>query len=107
MPTTADQSPQGPSLEDAAKVMEGLLTLEEDSQDPDKADAEEAHTRNGADDAAEAESKETTASEEDAEPDKAEATDADGEAEATADKGPLLTVTVDGKSQQITLEEAA
>jgi hypothetical protein len=109
MPTTkADPAPQGPSLEEAAVRMEALLDFREgeaNQEATDTADKEAPDTEGGEGVAAEAEPKETTEDKSDA--GEAEATATDDDAEATADKNQLITVTVDGKTEQITLEEAA
>jgi len=109
MPTATTDTPadQGPGLEDAARRMEGLLNLPGDTSEPaDRAD-EEAPVEKDEGVAADAESNETTAAEEEAETDEAEASEADGADEATDDKGPqTVTVTIDGKTETIPLEEA-
>src|SRR5262245_37207628 len=96
---TADQPPQGPSLEDAAKAIEGLLDLEQGNQDDQRPEAEPAPADKDEGVVAEAEPDAETTGE-------AEASEAD-EAEATETKEPqLVTVKVDGKTETVTLEEA-
>jgi len=103
MPTTAD-TPQGPSLEDAAKRMEALLDFRDgNTQDAaDQADEAPADTDEGV--AAEADAQETTAQADGAD---AEAADAEGGTEATDQQEPqMVTVTIDGKTETVPLEEA-
>jgi hypothetical protein len=103
--TTADTTPQGPSLEDAAKRFESLLTSEAGENQDDTQDQAEAPADTDEGVAAEAEVEETDADKADAT--EAEAADAEDDAEATDDKGPqLVTVTIDGKTEQVPLEEA-
>jgi hypothetical protein len=104
MPTTADQPAQGPSLEDAARSIEGLLDLEEGNQDTaDQADERApAATDEGV--AAEAETEETDAQ---ADPDKADAADTDDDTEATDTEQPqMVTIKIDGKTETVPLDEA-
>jgi len=105
MPTTnADTPVQGTSLEEAAKLMEGLLDL------PEEADTETPST-DAADAApAESESVAAKATQETPEPEEeqveeAEATDAEETAETAAEKTAMVTVKIDGKSEVIPLEE--
>jgi len=103
--TTADQPVQGPSLEDAARSFEGLLTLEEGNQDDQQTPAVEAPADTDEGVGADAKAKETPADE--AEPAEAEAAESDEETEATDAKEPqMVTVKIDGKTQTVPLEEA-
>lgn len=112
MPTTTADQPQGPSLEEAAQRMEGLLDLEDGNQDaPSQAD-KEAPARGAVDSAltdegvaAETASEETTADE--ADTDEAEAAETEDDAEATDAKQPqMVTVKIDGKTETVPLDEA-
>jgi hypothetical protein len=102
MPTTADK-PQGPSLEDAAKRMEGLLDLPDNQDDQADAAVDEAPDTEGV--AAETASEETTADEAGA--DKVEAAEADEDTEATdAEQPQMVTIKIDGKTETVPLDEA-
>ena len=102
MPTNSDLPPQGPTLEDAAARMLGFLDPSPDPETPESpTDEAPAETDEGV--AADAEAQETPEETPEAE---ADATDADESPEPTEDKGPqYVTVTVDGKSERITLDE--
>ena len=108
MPTTTPgQAPQGPTLEAAAKAMEGLLDLPDETiEDQPEVAAEEAPAETDEGVAAEAEAKETPATEEEAEPAEAEATETEESAEGADDKDRTVTVTIDGKTETIPLKEA-
>ena len=106
MPTTTPDTPeQGTRLEDAARAMEGLLDLPDgdDNQDTQSNGAAEGVPTSGEDVVAEAPSKETAPEKES---DEAEATDADEAPAPTDERDQLHTVIIDGKREQITLEEA-
>src|SRR5262245_28893611 len=122
MPTTATDSPaparrppQGPTLEEAAERMEGLLELREASQgtqpDTDAEHQQRDETKpQVADDQpvegeeAEAEAQETPpAQEAEAE---AEAPEVEEQPKGAISEDQLVTVRVDGKPQQVTLKEA-
>lgn len=104
MPTATVDTPQGPTLEEAALRMEGLLALRETSQGLDRDAVEEVPTDQG-EGVAEAEAQETTEQSEGAEE---EATDAEGgHPEATETEQPMVTVTIDGKAEKVSLDEAA
>lgn len=109
MPTTnADKpAPQGPSLEEAALAFEGLLDLQETEGNPetDDAAADAAPTDKGSV-AADATSEETPATEE-TQDEEAEASEETEGTEAATEKPVTITVKVDGKTQTISLEEAA
>ena len=102
-PAAAPKQPQGPTLEEAALRMEGLLDLREASQGLTKDAEQEAHTDDG-EGVAETEAQETTDETVRAE---GEATEAEGETEATETEQPMVTVTIDGKTEQVTLDEVA
>jgi hypothetical protein len=106
MPTTTADQPQGPSLADAAKRMEGLLDLEEKgNQDTSDQAADEAPADEKDEGvAADAKSEETTAP---AETDEAEATEAKDETEtADVEEPQMVTIKIDGKTETVPLEEA-
>jgi hypothetical protein len=108
--TTADQpTPQGPSLEEAALRIEGLLDLQETEGNPEpSADADDAAHTDGEGVAADAKTKETPAPEETQEVE-AEASE-ETESTETADEAPgeiTIEVKVDGKTKSISAEEAA
>jgi hypothetical protein len=100
----AGQAPQGPTLVDAAKVMEGLLDLPETIEDQPEVAAQEAPADTDEGVAAEAKPEETTADE--AEVGEAEATETDESAAGADDKDRQVTVTIDGKAETIPLHEA-
>lgn len=109
MPTTnADTpSPIGSSLEEAAKLIEGILDPPDADTETPTTDAADATPTDGESVAAEAKSKETPPTEEEGEPDEADASD-DAENTETAEERPAtITVKIDGKEEAITLEEAA
>jgi hypothetical protein len=106
MPTPNSDTPaQGPRLEDAARVFEGLLDREDGTQEPAEPDAKEvpADDTEGESVAAEAAPEETPADE--AETGEDEAAEPDDAEEAPAEDS-LVTVRVDGKTEQIPLKEA-
>lgn len=106
--TTADQpTPQGPSLEDAALRIEGLLDLQEAEGNPEPSDdAADAARTNSEGVAADAKTKETPAPEETQEVEAEASEEAESTEEAT--EAPVtITVKVDGKTKTISAEEAA
>jgi hypothetical protein len=109
MPTaTADKpiEPQGPSLEEAALRIEGLLDLQDTEGNPDADDAAaDAARTNGESVAADAQSKETPQEEEGS--DEVEASEEAESQEEVAEAPVTITVKLDGKTQTISAEEAA
>lgn len=109
MPTaTADQpaQPQGPSLEEAAHRIEGLLDLQETEGNPEPSDdAADAARTNGESVAADVPSKETPQEEEGS--DEAEASEEADSSEAATEAPVTITVKLDGKTKTISAEEAA
>jgi len=106
MPTTADQPAQGPSLEDAAKSIEGLLDLEDGNQN-DRADqaVEKAPAATDEGVAADADAQETATDKVDGAEE--EAADTDDDTEATDVEQPqMVTIKIDGKTETVPLEEA-
>jgi len=108
MPATTDDTPaaplkpQGPSLEEAAERMEGLLDLREGNQGLTNGAAEDAPA-NTEGVAAEAEPQETG---EEA-PGEAQATETEEKPEGDSQQEPqMVTVTIDGKAETVPLEEA-
>ena len=102
MPTSPDTPPQGPSLEDAAARMLGFLDPPADTETPDSP-AEEAPADSDEGVAADAEAQETPDESPEAE---AEAPEAEDSEEAHDQKEPqYVTVTENGKSERIPLEE--
>ena len=102
MPTSPDTPPQGPSLEDAAARMLGFLDPPADTETPDSP-AEEAPADSDEGVAADAEAQETPEETPEAE---AEAPEAEDSEEAHDQKEPqYVTVTENGKSERIPLEE--
>ena len=98
MPTaTADQpTPQGPSLEEAALRIEGLLDLQETGGNPEPSDdAADAARTNGGSVAADAKSKETPPAEEEEGSDEVEASEETESAEAPSESPVTITVKVD------------
>ena len=106
MPTNADTPTQGPSLVDAANAIEGLLDLEEGPSGDQTGQAEDkAHADTDGGVAADAEAQETPADE--AGGAEEEAADTDDDAEASeAEQPQLVTITIDGKTEQVPLDEA-
>jgi hypothetical protein len=107
MPTTnPDQAPQGPRLEDAARVFEGLLN-QESPEDSGNQDTQSNQAAEGApvdtDEGVAAEAPSETASQE---AEEAEAPKTEETPEAPPEKDPLYTVRVNGHDEQITLAEA-
>jgi hypothetical protein len=107
--TTADQpTPQGPSLEEAALRIEGLLDLQDTEGNPEPSDdAADAARTNGGSVAAETKSKETPPTEEEVGTDEVEASEETDGTEAPTEAPVTITVKVDGKTQTISAEEAA
>lgn len=105
--TTADQpTPQGPSLEEAALRIEGLLDLQETEGNPEPSDgAADAARTNGESVAAETKSKETPQEEQGS--DEVEASEETDSTEAPTEAPVEITVKVDGKTKTISAEEAA
>jgi hypothetical protein len=104
MPATTADKPQGPSLEEAAERMEGLLDLREGTQDPSDQAVDEAPAETDEGVAAEADAQETTAP---ADGEEAEAAETDDSTEAADAKEPqMVTIKVDGKTETVPLEEA-
>ena len=102
MPTSPDTPVQGPSLEDAAARMLGFLDPPADTETPDSP-AEEAPAETDEGVAADAEAQETPDESPEAE---AEAPEAEESEEAHDQKEPqYVTVTENGKSERIPLEE--
>jgi hypothetical protein len=110
MPTTADTASQGPGLQDAAAAFTGLLDREDGTPaSPEAADPSDAPEQSDGDANAEAQPEETTETGDepalDAESE--EAADTSDETQAEPQKAtPLYTVKVNGKDEQVTLEEA-
>src|SRR5215471_18164546 len=95
--SSADKAPQGPTLEEAAARMEGLLELREANQGLTKPTAEEAPAEDD-EGVAETEAKETTADDAKVEEAEVKAADADEDTEATDVQEPqMVTVRIDGK----------
>src|SRR5215468_5386206 len=104
MPTTTVDTPQGPTLEEAAYRMESLLDFREGNT-PDASDKAAEAPAEGDEGVAEAEAQETTADE--AEGAKDKAADAEETTEATdAEEPQMVTIKVDGKTETVPLEEA-
>jgi len=102
--TTVDRPAQGPTLEEAAERIEGLLDLREGNQTLSGTADTEVPAEDDEGVAAEDKPQETPGDQPG--PGEAEAPEADDQPEATDQKDPLYTVHVDGKPEQITLQEA-
>jgi hypothetical protein len=106
MPTPNSDTPaQGPRLEDAARAFEGLLDREDGTSAPEEEAAPEVPADTSESVAAEAAPEETTADEADAGTD--EAAEAEGAQDADQKRPQTIPVTIDGKVEEVTLEEAA
>jgi hypothetical protein len=107
MPTPNTDTPQGPTLEDAARAFEGMLDREDGTPATEEPAAEEVPASpDGASEsvAAEAEPEETPAGDAAAESEEADASELDGPETAESEES-LITVRVDGKTEQIPLTE--
>ena len=106
MPTTTADTPQGPTLEEAALRMEGLLDLLEASQGTARDADKDADTDKG-DGVAETEAQETTDADEAAGGAKDKAADTEEKTEeGEAEEPQMVTIKVDGKTETVPLEEA-